>query len=210
MDSAGYIVGGILHGDEYSLNKFDLTLKPILIFHTISLIRRARTQELELMEPTFHFELTKQDNIVWGYNNKYELHVFNPDGKLRRKIIKEYAPLEISEDDKREYIDRITGGQGFPPDIKVVKFPKYHLPFISLSADEEDRIFAGTPEKVKGRENFYYFDVFGAEGKYIAKVPIELKDYRYPLILKNKKLYIINETEEGYKIVKRYRVTWKF
>ena len=208
MDSKGYIVGGILQREGYSLNKFNLKLEPVLSIHTINLIERAESPELEVMASSFYFDLTKKDNIIWGFNNKYELQIFDSDGKLLRKIIKEYDPIEISEKEKEEYINRTTGGRGFPPSIKV-KFPKYHHPFISISIDEEDRIFVGTPEKVKDKESFVYFDVFDSEGKYITKVPIELKDYRYPLLWKKKKLYIIDETEEGYKIIKRYEVKWE-
>jgi len=209
MDSTGYIIGGILRRESYTLSKFDLELNPVLTIYAIDLVRLPRTGEQELMVPSFSFDVTKKDNIVCGYNDKYEIQIFDSQGKLLRKIIKDYKPKEISEKDKEEHIDWLTGGRGYPPDVKV-KFPKYHHPFINISADEEDRIFVRTPEKVKGKDIFYYYDVFDSEGKCLAKVPIELKDDRYPLLFKNKKLFIIDEIEEGYQVVKRYKITWKY
>jgi len=209
MDSKGYIVGGLLQRESYSLNKFDLELKPVLTIYTIDMVRLSRTAELELMVPSFSFDLTKKDIIVCGNNEKYELQIFDSQGKLLRKIVKEYEPLEISEREKEEFIDGLTGGRGFPPD-RIVKFPKYHHPFSNISIDEEDRVFVRTPEKANDRDNSYYYDVFDPEGKCLAKVPIELKDERYPLLFRNKKLYTINEIEEGYLVVKRYRVIWQY
>jgi hypothetical protein len=209
MDSTGYIVGGILRRESFTLNKFDIELNPVLTIYTIDIVRLSRTGEREVMIPSFSFDLTKKDNIVCGYNDKYELQIFDSLGKLTRKIIKEYDPLEISEKDKEEYIYRLTGGRGYPPGEKVV-FPKHHHPFLNISVDEEDRIFVSTPERVEGKDGSYYYDVFDSEGKCLAKVPIELKDGRYPLLFRNKKLYFIDEIEEGYQIVKRYKVTWKY
>ena len=209
MDSSGYIVGGILQRESFTLNKFDLELNPVLTIHSIDIPSLSRTPELEVMTPSFSFDLTEKDNIVCGYNDKYELQIFDSQGRLLRKIAKLYDSIEISETEKEEFIDRLTGGRGFPPDVKV-KFPKYHHPFSNISIDEEDRVFVRTPEKVNGMDNFYYYDVFDPEGKCLAKVPIKLKDGRYPLIFKNEKLYIIDEMEEGYQVVKRYKVTWKY
>jgi len=209
MDSTGYIVGGILRRESFVLNKFDIELNPVLTIYTIDIVRLSRTGEREVMIPSFSFDLTKKDNIICGYNDKYELQIFDPQGKLTRKIIKEYDPLEVSEKDKEDFIDRLTGGRGFPPDEKV-KFPKYHHPFSSISVDEEGRIFVSTPERVEGKDGSYYYDVFDPDGRCLAKMPIELKDGRYPLLFRNKKLYFIDEIEEGYEIVKRYKVTWKY
>jgi len=49
-----------------------------------------------------------------------------------------------------------------------------------------------------------YYDVFDSEGKYIVRISLKYT----PLVWKNKKLYMIEEDEEGFQIVKRYKVTW--
>ncbi|TET74860.1 MAG: hypothetical protein E3J43_09190 [Candidatus Heimdallarchaeota archaeon] len=55
-------------------------------------------------------------------------------------------------------------------------------------------------------EGSYYYDVFDSEGKYIAKVPLKVR----PRDWKNNKLYTIEEDEEGYQYVKRYKVIWRY
>jgi len=71
-----------------------------------------------------------------------------------------------------------------------------------MTTDDEGRIFVRTYKKTE--EGKYYNDVFDSEGKYIARISLK---YR-PIVWKNQKLYTIEEDEDGYQYVKRYKVTW--
>ncbi len=106
---------------------------------------------------------------------------------------------------KKEKIKELFGSKGIPPGINV-KFPKYFPPIMNLSVDEEGRIFVGTYEKVKNKKG-YYFDVFDAEGRYISKVPLNIKPKQW-FKWKNKKLYVVEKTERGFPLIKSYRVIW--
>ncbi|MCK4645040.1 MAG: hypothetical protein KAU46_02205 [Candidatus Aminicenantes bacterium] len=66
-------------------------------------------------------------------------------------------------------------------------------------------MFVFTWEKVPDKDK-RYFDVFDSEGKYIAKLPLN----RGTQVIKKNKLYAIEADEEGYHIIKRYKVTWKY
>jgi len=81
---------------------------------------------------------------------------------------------------------------------------KCHPAYQDLTVDDEGRIFVQTWEKNKDSAAFY-FDVFDSDGRYIAKIPMKFQ----PNIWKKGKLYSIEEDEEGYQVVKRYKVTWK-
>jgi hypothetical protein len=81
---------------------------------------------------------------------------------------------------------------------------KYFPPVHSITTDDEGRIFVRTYEKAK--EGKYYNDVFDSEGRYIAKVP--LKDRLQ--VWKKSKLYSIEEDEDGFQMVKRFKVNWKY
>ncbi len=85
----------------------------------------------------------------------------------------------------------------------TIKFPKVYPPFIRFTCDEEGRIFVQTYEKTEDEEEDYY-DVFDSEGKYIVRISLK---YR-PQVWKNNKLYMIEENEEGFQEVKRYKVYW--
>ena len=84
----------------------------------------------------------------------------------------------------------------------TIKFAKNFPAFGRLFIDDENRIFAETYERTKEEE--VYFDVFDSNGRYIYKVP--LKPGRKNCIWKKNKLYTIDETEEGFPVVKRYKV----
>ena len=62
-----------------------------------------------------------------------------------------------------------------------------------------------TYEQVEEEEGFYH-DVFDSEGKFIAKIPLKVR----PFVFKNKKLYTVEEDEEGFLFIKRYKVLWKY
>lgn len=149
------------------------------------------------------FDVTKDNDIIWAITNKYEIMITNAEGNLTHKIIKAYDPVEISEEEKQILLQQTPLRSG-------VKFPKHFPPLLDtfISVDEDGRIFIGTYERGKDGVS-YYFDVFDAEGKYITKVPIRHK-MRTPIIWKNDKLYTIEEDEEGYQVVRRYKVNWKF
>ncbi len=142
--------------------------------------------------------IDKDDNIVYGYQADYDLRIYNQDGLLLKRIKKEYDPVEITEEEKEE------STEGLPSGIDV-DIPKYHTAFYRFFIDDEGRIFVQTYEKI-GEEEIYYHDVFDQEGRYIAKIPLRLR----PFLCKKGKLYTIEDDEEGYQVVKRYKVTWTY
>ena len=82
--------------------------------------------------------------------------------------------------------------------------PKHHAAYRDFTADERGRIFVRTWEK-EGNRNGYYFDIFDSAGKYIAKIPLEFN----PVVWKNENVYAIEEDENGFQLVKRYKVVWQ-
>jgi hypothetical protein len=81
---------------------------------------------------------------------------------------------------------------------------KYFPPVHSITTDDEGRIFVGTYEKTE--EGKYYYDVFDSEGRYLAKVALK----GLLQVWKKSKLYSIEEDEDGFQMVKRFKVNWKY
>ena len=75
----------------------------------------------------------------------------------------------------------------------------------NIEIKNSNRIFVQTWEKPDTGEE-YSFDVFDSEGKYLAKIPLNFR----PSVMKKGKIYTIEEDEEGYQVVKRYKITWKY
>jgi len=144
------------------------------------------------------FAITKNDLIIFGCPRDYTIQIFSPDGKLLRKIKKKYKKKKIEPDEIKEETRKAD------PRLKLV-FPKYHSAYGHLTVDEERRIIVQTWER-KSREKGYFYDVFDLAGKYIAKIHLKVK----PIIWKNNKLYTIENDEDGYQFVKRYKVTWNY
>ena len=201
VDSKGDIIAGFWsYGDEftYELKKFNANLNPVY----------SLTSQRTFSQPGFQgfferwwatnlvWNVTTNDDILWGVFTKYEIFIHNPEGTLIKKIIKEQEGKKIGKNE----IDEIMGGPA-PP---YVKFPKRFPPFVRFTCDEEGRLFVQIHEKYDGRDEDYY-DVFDAEGKYIVRITLK---YR-PQVWKNNRLYTLEADEEGYPIVKRYKVTWK-
>jgi hypothetical protein len=148
------------------------------------------------------FNVTREDDIIWAITDKYEIMITNSEGELTHKIIKSYDSIEISEEEKQNFLKQPSLSAG-------VEFPKYFPPLLvtTIAVDEERRIFIGTYEKGKDGGG-YYFDVFDADGRYMTKVLLRHRRMT-PIVWKNHKLYTIEEDEEGFQYVKRYKVTWK-
>ncbi len=181
------------------LSKFDSQLEAIYTIHNLELF------EMPVMKaffPEFFWQVTQDDNIVWGFSTRYELQVLDSEGRLMRKITKEFRPVAITEEDKQDRLKFLFGGTTVPGGIKL-EWPEFHWAFGDLSLDEEGRIFSRTFEKTPDGKSYLY-DVFDPEGRFIAKIPLPAK----PQAWENKKLYLIEEDEDGFQYVKRYRVTW--
>jgi len=147
------------------------------------------------------WQIDSHDHIIWGYNDTYEINVLKPDGSLFMKILKEYDPVKITEQEKQLFI-KSNYGEETPPGIEL-SWDSHHNPFIYLSVDDEGRVFVRTYEKAPNGQ--YYYDVFNSQGKYIAKISLEHR----PRVWKKNKLYVISQDEQGYQQVRRYNVTWQ-
>ncbi len=147
------------------------------------------------------YELSPSDYIFYGNALNYEIKVFSEEGKLCRRIIKEYDPVKITEEEKKKLISQFPDA-GFNIKERVV-CPDYYPPYQLFSADEEGRLLVRTYEKGKAQGETVY-DVFDQQGRLISRIPLKI----IPRVWKNKKLYAIEETEEGYNVLRCYRISW--
>jgi hypothetical protein len=197
VDSEGNIVGVVLIEEEswrHELNKFDSDMKYIFSFTSVPAPSPTR---FNTFMPRLRWTLTNNDQVVCGYPQKYEISFFNMKGEAIRKIIKDYEPVEINKVEI-ERLKKISNT------INVIKL-KYKSAYQELTVDDKGNIFVMTWERVNDKDGFYY-DIFDSEGKYIAKIHLMTT----PQIIKKNKLYTIEEDEDSYQYVKRYKVTWNY
>ena len=153
--------------------------------------------------PGIIFNVTPESHIIWAVTDRYEIMVTDPQGRLIKRISRDYVPVEVTEADKQNLIKR----QG-PPD-QGAKIPAVYSPLQSEfpTSDEAGRIFIKTYLRAADGVSFF-FDAFDSSGRYVARIPLK-QVRRVPLVWKKDKLYTIEEDEGGFNLVKRYKVTWR-
>lgn len=195
----GYILGIATDIDPqnpvYEIRKFDKDF----VFQKI--IRTCPTPppsgELNPFHPVFYFQIDRDDNIVYGFPENYEIQILSPEGDVLKRIIKDFDQVEITEEEKER--ER----EGIPDGIRVV-FLKHYPPWRLFTVDEEGRIFVQARERFEGQLRYVY-EVFDSEGRFRAKFYLEAE----PLLWKKDKMYALAEDEEGFQSIKRYRVIWE-
>lgn len=200
IDSEGNLVGLTIVREEenprYELQKFDPELNYLHSFGDSPL---PSVTGLNPFGGTIILSvIDNNDQVVCTYPENYEIKIFNKEGNLKRKIIKDYDPVEITEEEIKE------ATEGIPPDTRL-SIPKYHSAYRWFTTDDEGRIFVMTNERVDEGE-VYYYDVFDSEGKFTVKIPLKIRPY----VLKKGKLYTVEEDKEGFLMVKCYKITWKY
>jgi hypothetical protein len=158
---------------------------------------KPKPQVLRIFEPEINWTVTKKSELIIAYKMEYEIHVFDENGKLSKKIIKEHEPVKITQEDVTNKVRKDT--KGFKLEI-----PENHAAIQLLLMDDEGHLYVKTFEKENPQQ--YYYDIFDSNGQCITKVL--LKDRIQ--VVKNNRLYSIEEDDEGYQYIKRYKVTWNY
>ena len=201
LDSSGKIVGEVYLQRIFALKKFNSDFEPIF---TIESFEREKIPLLESLSPKFHYCISKRDEIIWGHSGEYVINILSFDGKLIKKIIKDFEFIRIKDEEYSEQVERKFGGRPIPLEFEQ-ELPKFYPAFKSLSVDEKGRLFVCTFKKMSEGKEIYY-DVFNSDGKYIAEISLRAK----PQVWKSGNLYTIEADEDGYQYVKRYKVTWNY
>lgn len=205
VDSQGNIIGQQVVPSENKLTrevkKYDSDLNPIFTIVTLD-FPNILEGKINIFRFLIFYVLGKEDHIFYGNPEEYEIKVFNSEGKPVKRILKEWNPVKVTKEDEEEILARI-------PDVAAgikdrLEFPKFFPAYQSFSLDEQGRMVVRTFEKGK-EERQYFFDVFDAKGVYVAKFPF----IGEPRVWKGEKLYAIEETEDGYFVLKCYSVHWE-
>ncbi len=184
---------------RYELRKVDGGLKDLFAVESSPLANSAR-DGFNPFFPVLRWALLSGDRVVCGWAEKYEFRIHDAAGRIVRKIQMDPDPIPISKED----IDERT--EGVPPALaQNMKIPKHYPAFRYFVTDDEDRIYVSTWERPSDRKGFY-FDVFDREGRYIVRTVLPVIR---PLVRKGR-LYAAEENAEGYPVLKRYKMGWKF
>ncbi len=151
-----------------------------------------------------------QDEQIYIGNSErgYEILVFDLEGRLLRKIRKDYFPVPVSQDYKDQYLEEFS----FMPEYAVkIYFPDHWHPFHSFFLDDEGRLYVMTYEPgINPGEHM--FDIFNKDGVFIARTNLNIHHWGWGHLnvrARGQKLYIVQEKESGYKSLVVYKMSWE-
>ncbi len=148
------------------------------------------------------FDVQTDNRIVWGSQESYRLDIVDKEGNITKRIIKEYAPITISDEDRFKQAGELLKATSINPASLKIESPKFRGAFSVIRSDERGLIYVLTPEKDQKQRS--YLDVFDAEGKYLTRIALRST----PILIRNNKIFSTEESEEGYLVLERYRINW--
>jgi hypothetical protein len=156
----------------------------------------------------FHWRVADGKIYIGNEQRGYELWVYDLEGRLLRKIRKDYEPVPYPEEFKKQ-TELLAARE---PGLNLVARPNTP-PFNSFFPDDEGRLYVMTYEHGTNKDEFIH-DVFNKDGVLIARVPLG----RYGMLgralnplratAKNGRFYRVAFKENGYPVLKVYRMAW--
>lgn len=150
------------------------------------------------------WNLNSRSEVVWGdfLEPEYVLHIHDVQGNLLRTIEREYDAIRITEADKEPLLRKMFGDNPPPPQWDI-RIPDHYPPFSGISCDDSGRIYVKIYAQ-DGQEVGEAYDVFDAEGRYMAQVtlPVPL------MVMRDDFLYTIMDNADGFREVKRFKMSW--
>ena len=167
--------------------------------------------------PIFSWDLSDDLIYIGSEENGYEIHVYDFDGVLIRKIKKEYTKVPYSKEQRNEVLIMLEVPEAEFLRKKII-LPEYNPPFQHLFVSNDNQLFVMTFEQ-GDNSGEYLTDVYDEDGILISKCSLNLwlsGDIFQPggsldswtSVLKNK-LYCVREKESGYKELIVYQMRWK-
>jgi len=143
------------------------------------------------------WDVDKEGHLYQGFNDEYAIHVFNPDGKKVLTFGREYTPVKNPRSKGR------AGPQRYMPAYA----PRWLLDeegnlWIEICTEEEEKKEDEDSPDEEEKPKPVAYDVFSSQGDYLRQVVLPNRIYHF----KNGKVYSIVTTEEGFRIVKRFKV----
>jgi hypothetical protein len=192
-------------GKYFELAKLNEDLTPAAVLHKVVIPPGPLKESLGDKVPLFC--IRSDGNLVMGFAkpDEYRIKIIDPNGRLSRIISRDFDRVPIPKD----VLEKAK--QSLPPDI-TIEMPTHYAAYSRLIADDEGKIFALTSPTYP-ESKLYSWDLFDVEGRYLAVVRLpgsawHLANMKNGLLWKKGKLYVVEEDEDGYHLIKRYAAAW--
>ncbi|MDI6697862.1 MAG: 6-bladed beta-propeller [Candidatus Saccharicenans sp.] len=191
---------------SYEIKKYDPEFKPLFTLDKIELPVPipGSGKKVNLFETFPVYQFGPEGRIYYGRNLTYEIKMFSPEGKHLRTISRDYDRIKITQQDIDEIMERVSGAISGINVKDMYSFPDFFPPVQSFILDEQGRIYVRTYMKGKNKGE-HWIDVFDPEGRFIAQF-ISRADLR---LIRNGLAYGIEVLEDGFQVIKRYKLLMK-
>lgn len=164
--------------------------------------------------PEDNFVYCVSDGKIFMGNSEsgYEIRVYDLAGNLKRKIRKEFRPVEVTKELKKKTMKELEGSPvAFMTD--GIFFHKHCPAFQYFFTDDEGHVFVMTYEESENPREYMY-DVFNGSGIFVSRIYLENMVRRGSIIrkfvtAKNRRLYCLKEKENGQLELVVYRMRWE-
>jgi hypothetical protein len=161
-----------------------------------------------VFKPHICYRLDNNDYIYFGYPEEYEIDIYFPDGKLIKKIRRDYEQKKVSKKDREDYFQQMKeqgSVQKLPEHwlekmIKMTTFAEYKPAYYRFTLLENGWLLI-IVDYTKDKHTI--IDLYNNKGRYISQ--FESRPLSLQLFFKNGKAYDVVH-EEGYPFVKRYAI----
>jgi hypothetical protein len=190
------------------LKKFSPDFQPLATLASFE-VKRRDPRRIDAFSAVFGLQMRTDDRLVYATceTEKYEFTITDADGKAVRRIVREPDPVKITGAMKDRLIKESWGEKGIPAELKF-EVPSHFPSLYYFIIDDENRLYVSTyAYEEKEGDYWLYYDVFDAEGRYIAKFCHPRPEMVFQ-VKKNKLYCMVQESEEGIPLVKRYGLTW--
>ncbi|MFC2167252.1 6-bladed beta-propeller [Acidobacteriota bacterium] len=202
----------ILCNDKYEVIR---TLHSGKSFPNLQLAKTINPLEIYMDYNTYR--MAQGHIYVGNYGSDYEFFIFDLEGKLIKKIRKDYQEIKVPKQIKEEVLSKAE--ELIPKDIiKKVVFPEFYPAFQFFFLDDEGRLYVMTYEKGE-KSNSFIYDIFNIDGCFIANIELDNygllpntpNDLPLPLnvVSKNRRIYCLREKESGFKELIVYKMKWE-
>ena len=193
--------------NTYSLKLLNPDLEVLQVIDEFSF--EWRQDKAKATEPIFCWSVSHDNIYVANENREYEIWVYDFNGKLIRKIQKQYRKIPVSENFKKKILKQFP--EGMRDQMKdMLYFPEFHPPIQNLLAGDDGLLLVATFEEGNNPEEFM-FDIFNEEGVFIGRKSLNIWIWEVHLWaqIKAGKFYVLREKESGYKELAVYNMIWK-
>ena len=168
-----------------------------------------RQDKLRVTEPLICWSASRDNIYVANEDRGYEIWVFDFNGKLIRKIQKEYKQIAVSENFKNKTLKQFPKGM-IEQMRKMAYFPEFHPPIQNLVAGDDGLLLVSTFEEGENPGEFI-FDIFNEEGVFIGRKGLNIWIWETHLWakIKSNKFYCLKEKDSGFKELVVYKMKWE-